>query len=78
METTVYYVSGLKLIIDFVPNHSSCECQWFLKSVKIEGKYDDYYVWRNASNQAELAGNTSATPMLPNNWVNKINCTHLE
>lgn len=61
---------GLKLIIDFVPNHSSYKCEWFSKSIKNEGKYGDYYVWRNASNQDEL-GNSSITPKPPNNWLSK-------
>uniref|UniRef100_A0A2H8TXU8 alpha-glucosidase n=1 Tax=Melanaphis sacchari TaxID=742174 RepID=A0A2H8TXU8_9HEMI len=59
----------LKLIIDFVPNHSSNQCEWFLKSIKKEGKYDEYYVWRNASNQDELSNTTTPTP--PNNWLSK-------
>jgi len=58
----------LKLIIDFVPNHSSYKCEWFSKSIKNEGKYGDYYVWRDASNQNEL-GNSSVAPKPPNNWV---------
>ncbi|XP_026808057.1 maltase A3-like [Rhopalosiphum maidis] len=61
---------NLKLIIDFVPNHSSDQCEWFLKSIKKEGKYDEYYVWRNASNQDQLS-NTSITPTPPNNWLSK-------
>lgn len=61
---------GLKLIIDFVPNHSSSQCEWFLKSIKNEDKYDEYYIWRNASNQDQLS-NLTITPIPPNNWVNK-------
>jgi len=64
----IFYFLGLKLIIDLVPNHSSSNCEWFLKSIKKEGKYDDYYVWRNASNQDRL-GNTTVIPIPPNNWV---------
>lgn len=58
----------LKLIIDLIPNHSSYKCEWFDKSVKQEGKYSGYYIWRNASNQDELS-NSSITPTPPNNWV---------
>lgn len=68
-ENIYFYFLDLKLIIDFVPNHSSDQCEWFLKSIKKEGKYDEYYVWRNASNQDQLS-NTSITPTPPNNWVN--------
>jgi len=59
----------LKMITDFVPNHSSYKCEWFQKSIRREGKYTDYYVWKNAANQ-ELVLNSSATPIVPNNWVN--------
>ncbi|XP_060864731.1 maltase A3-like [Metopolophium dirhodum] len=61
---------GLKLIIDLVPNHSSNQCEWFLKSIKKEDKYDEYYVWRDASNQDQLS-NLTITPKPPNNWLSK-------
>lgn len=54
--------------MEFVPNHSSYKCEWFSKSIKREGKYEDYYVWHNALNQDEL-GSKSVTPTPPNNWV---------
>ncbi len=48
----------IKTILDFVPNHSSDKHEWFEKSVRKEGKYTDYYVWRKGR---------SSEP--PNNWV---------
>lgn len=54
-----------------IPNHSSYKCEWFEKSKKRIEKYENYYVWRNASNQAELT-NSSITPLPPNNWVNNM------
>ncbi|XP_050079089.1 uncharacterized protein LOC126565930 [Anopheles maculipalpis] len=48
---------GIKVILDFVPNHTSDEHEWFIKSVNNEGNYRDYYVWRN--------GVGTGTP---NNW----------
>lgn len=45
--------------MDFVPNHSSDEHEWFRKSVKGEEPYNDFYVWANGSDKD--------TP--PNNWV---------
>ncbi|XP_029347067.1 maltase A2-like [Acyrthosiphon pisum] len=64
---------NLKLIIDFIPNHSSYKCEWFEKSIKQEGKYKDYYIWRNASNQDEVTRNPSITPKPPNNWLSDFN-----
>lgn len=56
---------GIKLIMDYVPNHSSDQHEWFSKSIQKEGKYTDYYVWRNASGKNE----TSGEPLPPNNWL---------
>ena len=48
----------IQVIMDFVPNHSSDQHEWFKKSVKKEEPYTDYYVWRAGR------GNNP-----PNNWV---------
>jgi len=49
-----------------VPNHSSDEHEWFVKSVQRIDPYTDYYVW----NDGKVDENGTRTP--PNNWVNKI------
>lgn len=54
---------GLKIILDFVPNHSSTENEWFKKSVKRERGYEDFYVWANAKTDA----NGQRQP--PSNWL---------
>lgn len=36
---------GMKLILDFVPNHSSDEHIWFQKSEQGDEYYKDFYVW---------------------------------
>ena len=38
---------GLKLIMDFVPNHSSDQHEWFLRSEERIWPYTDYYVWED-------------------------------
>lgn len=54
--------------MDFVPNHSSDEHEWFVKSSDPNNpeyeKYKDYYVWvtPNFDNETEA-------PIIPNNWV---------
>ena len=37
----------LKVVIDFVPNHSSKQHEWFKKSVAREEPYNDFYVWQD-------------------------------
>lgn len=55
----------MKIIMDFVPNHSSDKHPWFLKSVKGEEPYDDYYVWHPGKNTT----GSKTHPEEPNNWV---------
>ena len=42
-----------------VPNHSSDEHDWFIKSINRVAPYTDYYVWRDGSPNVP-----------PTNWVN--------
>ncbi|XP_066995968.2 maltase A1 [Anabrus simplex] len=53
---------GMKLILDFVPNHSSDEHEWFVKGTNPDdpdfAKYKQYYVWRDAKEDGSP----------PNNW----------
>ncbi|XP_065314832.1 alpha-glucosidase-like [Gordionus sp. m RMFG-2023] len=48
----------LKIIMDFVPNHTSDQHPWFQKSLKREDPYTDYYVWRDGDKDK-----------IPNNWL---------
>ncbi|KAJ8682106.1 hypothetical protein QAD02_017898 [Eretmocerus hayati] len=54
---------GLKVLLDFVPNHTSDEHEWFKKSIDRIAPYDDYYIWRDAKN----GSNGERLP--PNNWL---------
>ena len=59
---------GLKLILDFVPNHSSDQHEWFLLSEQGVWPYTDYYVWQDARGWDEETG----APVPPNNWLSKV------
>jgi len=52
---------NLRIVMDFVPNHSSNEHEWFLKSEQKEEPYTDYYIWRDR--------NESNPNGYPNNWL---------
>jgi alpha-glucosidase len=55
---------GLKILLDFVPNHSSDQHEWFQKSVNKEEGYEDFYVWSDGKPNPD-----DEQPLLPNNWV---------
>ncbi|XP_022175216.1 maltase 2-like [Myzus persicae] len=59
---------NLKVIMDFVPNHTSNKHIWFEKSVNNETDYTNYYIWKDAKNQDEVIKNNSIIPIVPNNW----------
>uniref|UniRef100_A0A1I8QES5 alpha-glucosidase n=1 Tax=Stomoxys calcitrans TaxID=35570 RepID=A0A1I8QES5_STOCA len=54
---------NIKIILDFVPNHTSDQCEWFKKSAaRVEG-YEDFYVWHDGK------VNESGEREPPNNWA---------
>ena len=53
------HARGLKIILDFVPNHSSNEHPWFLESRSSrDNRRRDWYIWRDAKPDGSV----------PNNW----------
>ncbi|GFG28461.1 hypothetical protein Cfor_11357 [Coptotermes formosanus] len=54
----------IKLVLDFVPNHSSDESEWFQKSVKRIEPYTDFYVWHDGKIDPETGKRVE-----PNNWI---------
>lgn len=51
---------GIKIVLDFVVNHSSDKHKWFLEAEKSkDNPYRDYYVWRDGAGPGKP----------PNNWT---------
>lgn len=59
--------NNLKLILDFVPNHTSDQHEWFIKSSDKNhpefSKYKNYFIWHGGN----LSSNGSRLP--PSNWL---------
>lgn len=53
---------GLKVVLDYVPNHTSDKHVWFEKSIARVDPYTNYYVWADGK-----IVNGSRQP--PSNWV---------
>lgn len=53
--------SGLKMIMDFIPNHTSDRHLWFNLSRSGDPHYKDYYIWADCQGAASK----------PNNWVSR-------
>ncbi|XP_044744078.1 maltase A1-like isoform X1 [Chrysoperla carnea] len=51
----------IKIVLDFVPNHSSDKHEWFEKSIKRIEPYTSFYVWADAKI-------VNGTRQPPNNW----------
>lgn len=53
----------IRLMVDFIPNHSSDKHEWFEKSRRREEGYEDWYIWHPGSQDER--GNHHP----PNNWA---------
>ena len=72
--------TGIKVVIEIIPNHTSRKHSWFRKSrlakqqVKFKGyaleeveMFADYYVWNEGKNGED------GSKVAPNNWVGSSN-----
>lgn len=59
---------GMRLIIDFVPNHTSIEHEWFKASASSrDSEYADWYIWKDPHPDSSLEA-----PLPPNNWLDAL------
>ncbi|MGH8918320.1 MAG: alpha-amylase family glycosyl hydrolase, partial [Actinomycetes bacterium] len=62
---------GLRLIVDWVPNHSSDRHPWFVDSRSSRSApHRDWYWWRDGRGDADGGSGPPGSPgRLPNNWL---------
>ena len=61
---------GLRVILDFVPNHSSDQHPWFLESRSSRTNAQrDWYLWRDAAPASGPNDHRPTSERYPNNWT---------
>jgi len=58
-----YFFVGMKLLLDFIPNHTSRKHPWFKSSAKNEASFADFYIWHPGTKASD------GTSLPPNDWV---------
>lgn len=59
---------GMRLIIDFVPNHTSDQHEWFkASSLSKDSDYADWYIWKDPHPDS-----SPDKPLPPNNWLDAL------
>lgn len=56
---------GIRVLLDFVPNHTSDECEWFRLSAARDPHFADFYVWHPGFADNSTTGGRRP----PNNWI---------
>ncbi|MFU8869847.1 glycoside hydrolase family 13 protein [Natronococcus sp.] len=65
------HARGMRLIMDLVVNHTSSEHEWFRRSRRRDGNYEDYYHWKEGRPAVAADYETADGPddeVAPNNW----------
>ncbi len=64
------HARGLRVILDFVPNHTSDQHPWFLasRSSRSDSKRD-WYLWRDPADPSGPDDERPASQRYPNNWT---------
>ncbi len=64
------HAKGLRVILDFVPNHTSDQHPWFLDSQRstVSAKRD-WYLWRPPAEPTGPDDNRPSSQRYPNNWL---------
>ena len=64
------HAQGLRVILDFVPNHTSDQHPWFVESRSSRGNPKrDWYLWHDPAPQDQAKESKEPSRRLPNNWT---------
>ncbi|CAG4991497.1 unnamed protein product [Colias eurytheme] len=55
---------GIRVLLDYVPNHASNESEYFIKSQRREPGYENYFVWADPVM-------VNGTRTVPSNWISQ-------
>ncbi|KAL0894367.1 hypothetical protein ABMA27_012990 [Loxostege sticticalis] len=58
---------GIKVLLDFVPNHASTESVYFTRSEARTPGYENYFVWADPRTDPNNASNR----LVPSNWISQ-------
>ncbi|XP_041968849.1 maltase 1-like [Aricia agestis] len=58
---------GIKVLLDYVPNHASTESEYFTKSVAREPGFENFFVWADPI----IDPNNPTNPLVPSNWISQ-------
>ncbi len=63
--------NGVRVMLDFIPNHTSDQHEWFQKSRDREPGFEDWYIWHpgKKDEQGDLILGQDDRPLVPNNWA---------
>lgn len=56
---------NIKIVLDFVPNHSSDENDWFIKSANKDSEFVDFYLWH----PGYVDEHNTSKRLPPSNWL---------
>ncbi|OWR49828.1 alpha amylase precursor [Danaus plexippus plexippus] len=62
---------GIKVLLDYVPNHASTESNYFKKSEAREPGYENYFVWADPI----IDPNNASNRLVPSNWISQFGGT---
>jgi glycosidase len=63
LKCVIVNSTDIKVVLDYVPNHTSNESEWFVKASSKDEYYSDWYIWENG----HIDSTGERKP--PNNWV---------